>query len=91
MNQSKNNVSCDTMRPMEKVIRRLAGTLVTVSVVLGYFASPYWFLLTLFVGLNLFQSSFTEWCLAEQILGKLGIGKSGPSPQRGRPTGSKSS
>jgi hypothetical protein len=60
---------------MEKAIRALAGTLVTVSVALGYFGSPYWFLLTLFVGLNLFQSSLTNWCLAEQILSKLGIVK----------------
>jgi hypothetical protein len=59
---------------MERAIRMLAGTLVTVSVALGYFVSPYWFLLTLFVGLNLFQSSLTSWCLAEQIFAKLGIG-----------------
>jgi hypothetical protein len=61
------------MRPMEKAIRMLAGSLVTLSVILGYLVSPYWFLLTLFVGLNLFQSSLTEWCLAEQIFAKLGI------------------
>ncbi|NIT60688.1 MAG: DUF2892 domain-containing protein [Aliifodinibius sp.] len=59
---------------MERAIRMLAGTIVTVSVALGYFVSPYWFLLTLFVGLNLFQSSLTNWCLAEQIFAKLGIG-----------------
>ncbi|WP_212747635.1 YgaP family membrane protein [Fodinibius saliphilus] len=62
------------MRPMEKVIRRLAGAFVTISVLLGYYVSPYWFLFTLFVGVNLFQSSFTNWCLAEQILAKVGIG-----------------
>jgi hypothetical protein len=62
------------MRPIERYIRALAGTLVTLSVILGYLVSPYWFLLTLFVGLNLFQSSFTQWCLAEEILLKLGIG-----------------
>lgn len=61
------------MRPMERVIRAIAGTFVTVSLILGYFVSPYWYLFTLFVGLNLFQSSFTQWCLAEQILAKLGI------------------
>ncbi len=70
---SNQNPSCSTMRPMERAIRMLAGTIVTVSVALGYFVSPYWFLLTLFVGLNLFQSSFTNWCLAEQIFSKLGI------------------
>lgn len=59
---------------LENIIRALAGTLVTLSVTLGYLVSPYWFLLTLFVGLNLFQSAFTKWCLAEEILKKLGIG-----------------
>ncbi|WP_372638632.1 DUF2892 domain-containing protein [Fodinibius sp.] len=68
------NSSCSTMRPMERAIRILAGTFVTLSVALGYFVSPYWFLLTLFVGLNLFQSAFTRWCLAEQIFARLGIG-----------------
>lgn len=67
------NQSCSTLRPMERVIRALAGTFVTLSLALGYFVSPYWFLFTLFVGLNLLQSSFTQWCLAEQILAKLGI------------------
>jgi len=61
---------------MERIIRALAGTLVTVSLALGYFVSPYWFLLTLFVGLNLFQSAFTQWCLAEEILKKLGVEQS---------------
>lgn len=60
---------------MEKLIRRLAGFFVTLSVVLGYFVSPYWLLFTLFVGLNLLQSSFTNWCLAENILAKIGFGK----------------
>lgn len=68
------NSSCSTMRPMERVIRRLAGTFVTVSVILGYLVSPFWFLLTLFVGLNLLQSSVTQWCMAEQFFAKLGIG-----------------
>lgn len=67
--------SCSVMRPMEKAIRILAGSFVTLSLALGYFVSPYWYLFTLFVGLNLLQSAFTGWCLAEQILAKLGIGK----------------
>lgn len=71
---NKKQQHCEMMRPMEQAIRALAGTFVTVSVALGYFVSPYWFLFTLFVGLNLFQSAFTKWCLAEQILAKLGIG-----------------
>ncbi|SMO55122.1 YgaP family membrane protein [Fodinibius sediminis] len=78
----KSNQSCTPMRPMERAIRILAGTFVTVSVALGYFVSPYWFLLTLFVGLNLFQSAFTRWCLAEQIFAKLGIGVDEKPPKK---------
>lgn len=70
---NKSLFSCSVMRPMERVIRAIAGTLVTASVLLGYLVSPYWFLLTLFVGLNLFQSAFTRWCLAERIVDKLGL------------------
>lgn len=56
---------------LEHAIRMMAGTLILLSLVLYYFVSPWWLLLTTFVGLNLFQSSITKWCLAEQILGKL--------------------
>tara|TARA_R110002126_G_scaffold169359_7_gene318315 strand:- start:307 stop:540 length:234 start_codon:yes stop_codon:yes gene_type:complete len=62
------------MRKMERIIRAVAGSFVTISLILGYFHSPYWYLFTLFVGLNLLQSAFTKWCLAEEILKKLGIG-----------------
>jgi len=71
----QSNSSCSVLSPMERAIRALAGTLVTISVILGYYVSPYWFFLTLFVGLNLLQSSMTRWCLAEQIMSKLGIVK----------------
>jgi len=57
----------------ERLIRVIAGTFVTVSVALGYWVSPYWFLFTAFVGLNLFQSGITGWCLMEDILVKTGI------------------
>ncbi len=70
---STQNASCAKMTQMERVIRRMAGVMVTISLVLGYFVSPWWFLLTAFVGLNLLQSSFTNWCLAEDILVKLGV------------------
>ena len=56
---------------LENSIRLLAGIFVTASLVLGYFVSPYWFLLTAFVGVNLIQSSFTKFCPAEMVLGKL--------------------
>lgn len=58
---------------MERYIRLIAGTFVLISLGLGYYVSPYWFLFTAFVGLNLIQSSFTKWCLMEDILAKLGV------------------
>jgi len=62
----------------------LAGSFVTLSLALGYFVSPYWYLFTLFVGLNLLQSAFTGWCLAEQILAKLGIATGGAPSASGQ-------
>ena len=50
------------------IIRRIAGTFVLASVLLGWFVHPGWFLFTAFVGANLLQSSFTRWCLLERIL-----------------------
>lgn len=62
---------------LEYAIRRLAGTLVLLGLVLGYLVSPWWQLLSAFVGINLIQSSFTGFCPAEIILKKLGIGGKG--------------
>ena len=58
----------------EMIIRAIAGTFVLLSLALGYWVSPYWLLFTAFVGLNLLQSSFTKWCLMEDILKKADIG-----------------
>lgn len=60
---------------MHYVIRRIAGSFVLASLALGYWISPYFYLFTAFVGLNLLQSSFTRWCLMENMLAKVGIGK----------------
>lgn len=58
----------------ERAVRLLAGSLVAVSLILGYFISPYWHLLAVFVSLNLIQSSFTGFCPAEKVLKRLGTG-----------------
>jgi hypothetical protein len=55
---------------VERTIRAIAGTFVLGSLALGWFVSPYWFLFTAFVGVNLLQSSITKWCLMEDILKK---------------------
>lgn len=59
----------------EMVIRGIAGTFILGSLALGTWVSPYWYLFTAFVGLNLLQSSVTKWCLMDDILKKVGIGR----------------
>jgi hypothetical protein len=58
---------------VQRWIRVIAGTFVLTSLLLGLYVSKYWFLFTAFVGLNLFQSGFTKWCLMEDILKKFGV------------------
>ncbi|WP_227519866.1 YgaP family membrane protein [Mangrovitalea sediminis] len=58
---------------MEQYIRAIAGTFILISLLLGHFVNPYWYLFTAFVGLNLLQSAFSGWCLMEKILARLGV------------------
>ena len=58
---------------MHYIIRRIAGTLILLSLALGYWVSPWFYLFTAFVGANLLQSSFSRWCLMENILEKAGV------------------
>ncbi|HEY6928645.1 MAG TPA: DUF2892 domain-containing protein [Thermoanaerobaculia bacterium] len=58
---------------MNDWIRGIAGTFVLVSVTLGYFVHPGFFLFTVFVGANLFQSMFTGTCPMMWFLRKLGL------------------
>jgi hypothetical protein len=62
---------------MHYAIRLVAGSFVLISLALGYWVSPYWFLFTAFVGLNLIQSALTHWCLMEKILARLGLLRGG--------------
>lgn len=64
---------------IDRMIRIIAGSFVLVSLALGYWVSPYWYLFTAFVGLNLLQSGITKWCLMEDIL--CGLGMSRPTRQ----------
>ncbi|MBN1885164.1 MAG: DUF2892 domain-containing protein [Candidatus Krumholzibacteriota bacterium] len=59
---------------LERSIRLLAGLLVLASLSLAAVASTRWLLLAVFVGLNLVQSSFTGFCPAEAVLGRLFFG-----------------
>ena len=58
---------------VDRALRLIAGTLVTLSVLLGIYVNVNFLWLTLFVGLNLFQSAFTNWCPMMTILRKAGI------------------
>jgi len=58
---------------IERGLRLVAGVVVLGSVGLGYFHSPWWLLLTAFVGLNLLQSAFTNWCPMVWILARAGL------------------
>jgi len=58
---------------MNDWIRAIAGTFIIISLLLAHYISPNWLWFTAFVGVNLFQSAFTKWCLMEKILGKLGV------------------
>ncbi|MEO7086880.1 MAG: DUF2892 domain-containing protein [Gemmatimonadaceae bacterium] len=57
----------------DSIIRRFAGSFILISVALGYWVNPLWFLFTVFVGANLLQSSFTSFCPLEKILGYFGL------------------
>ena len=58
---------------LDKSILSFAGAMVLLSVALTYFFSPWWLLLTVFVGLNLFQAGITGLCPAALILKKCGV------------------
>jgi hypothetical protein len=68
------------MMKMEGAIRILAGTMVLLSLALAHWVSPWWLLLTAFVGVNLIQSAFTGFCPPEKILARLGVGRGGCCP-----------
>jgi hypothetical protein len=62
---------------IERALRAVAGTFILMSLALGYWVSPYWYLFTAFVGLNLLQSGFSNWCPMMTFLRKLGMRQQG--------------
>ena len=58
---------------VERWVRLFAGSFILISLALAHWVSPYWLWFTAFVGLNLFQSALTRWCLMEDILVKMGV------------------
>ncbi len=58
---------------IDRMVLAFAGVMILVSVLLTHFVSPWWLLLTVFVGLNLLQSAFTGWCPAAKVFARLGF------------------
>lgn len=58
---------------IERIVRFFAGTMVLLSLVLAREVSPFFYLVTAFVGVNLLQSSLSGWCLLVTILRRLGV------------------
>lgn len=60
---------------LDRAVQAFAGVMILISVALTQFVSPWFWLLTAFVGLNLFQSAFTGFCPAAMVMRRLGIGR----------------
>lgn len=58
---------------VDRWLRLIAGALVFATVLLGTYVDPRWFWFTAFIGVNLFQSAFTNWCPMMTFLRKLGV------------------
>ncbi|MDT8414489.1 MAG: DUF2892 domain-containing protein [Flavobacteriaceae bacterium] len=56
-----------------RIVRAIAGSFILISLLLAIYVNQNWLWFTAFVGANLLQSSFTKWCLMEDILTKFGI------------------
>ena len=58
---------------VNRYLRLIAGFFIMLSVLLAQYHSVNWLYFTAFVGLNLFQSAFTDWCPMITILRKIGV------------------
>ena len=58
---------------IDALVFRIAGTLVLASLALGWWLSPWWLLLTAFVGANMLQASGTGFCPLAKILARFGV------------------
>lgn len=62
---------------VERWLRLIAGAIVVLTVALGHYVNPWWYAFTAFVGLNLLQSAFTDWCPMMWLLERLGVPRGG--------------
>lgn len=62
---------------VNRYLRLVAGFFILLSVFLAHFHTPHWLWFTAFVGANLLQSAFTDWCPMMTLLRKLGVREQG--------------
>jgi len=67
---------------VERGLRLVAGLFVVLSVLLGVYVSPWFFAFTAFVGVNLVQSAFTNWCPMMAFLRRMGAKDEAPISSR---------
>ena len=60
---------------LDRAVQAFAGVMILVSVALTQFVSPWFWVMTVFIGLNLFQSAFSGFCPAGMVMRRLGIGR----------------
>ncbi len=58
---------------IDRAVLAFAGLVVLAGLLLGWFASPWWLLLSAFAGLNMFQAAFTGFCPAAMVFRRLGL------------------
>ncbi len=58
---------------IDRIVHAVAGAFILASLLLAHFVHPAFLWFTAFVGANLFQSAFTDWCLMSRILRRLGV------------------
>lgn len=56
---------------VDRAVLAFAGMMILTSLALAWFVSPYWLLLTAFVGVNMVQSAFTGFCPAAMIFRRI--------------------
>jgi hypothetical protein len=66
---------------VERGLQSIAGSFIAASVLLSVLHSPWWLAFTAFVGVNLFQSGFTNWCPMVWVLQKAGLRRCMAAPQ----------
>jgi hypothetical protein len=67
---------------LHQILRLVSGAFILISLALSRLVSPNWLWFTAFVGLNLLQSAFTNWCPLITILHKLGVPEFKTQPQK---------